>query len=364
MNWAEVNVVLPNLTMEGTNPPPMLHMSLQSQLISDLATRYPGAKDIATEAQVLDYQETIKIWSTSFPPVYALVEPDTSKDTAHPWVAFNRLYLHTMFYYLQLTVIRRYMAMGYTSALQNAELQLCEEGIQCCRENLKVATKWADHISRHGGGFHWVITSIMDTVVLLATCFLKDAENTMPKDESIYGELDKATTLLGSLAHTSPIGNLARDACVQITGMLPRPASLSDQHKRPRVEDSSAAKHGSQLPGSGQHHSFDDNPSSAQYTHPMTSQAMASSGSLLTPESDNNSARSPHTDLQATMALYSTGDMDLVPPAMTITDVTNYAIPIQSAFDDTLFDQVESQPEFPDPQLFDSLSQTWYNYWE
>ncbi|EGX91054.1 Fungal transcriptional regulatory protein [Cordyceps militaris CM01] len=235
VNWSAVEVVLPALTMEAFSPSPMLHMKIQSQLISQLAVTYPNTINLEP-SEIRQYQATVEAWAKAFPRVYAFGNPDTSKDATNPWIIFNRFYLYTMAYFLLLASIRPVMLKGYTSALSEEEQGLCADGIKYCAKNIRVAVLWADHVDRHGGGYHFMISSVFDTVVLLCTCIMKDVENTMKKEDEVYEELDNAVSLFARLAHTSSTAKFAFDTASQLVPRLQRPDTVRRTQKRQKTD--------------------------------------------------------------------------------------------------------------------------------
>ncbi|OAQ99169.1 hypothetical protein LLEC1_01243 [Akanthomyces lecanii] len=234
VNWSAVEVVLPALTMEAFSPSPMLHMKIQSQLISQLAATYPNSNNLEA-SQIRQYQATVETWAKAFPRVYAFDNPDTSKDETNPWIIFNRYYLYTMAYFLLLASIRPVMLKGYTCALSEEERGICSDGIRYCVKNIRVAALWAEHVDRHGGGYHFMTSSAFDTVVLLCTCIMKDVENTMMKEDEIYEELDNAVSLFARIAHTSSTAKFALDTASQIVAKLQRPNAARNMQKRQKT---------------------------------------------------------------------------------------------------------------------------------
>jgi hypothetical protein len=71
-------------------------MKMQSELISRLAERFGVPKNVAEPDDVQEYQAMLEEWMDNLPPAYSFVNPDTSKDDAHPWIVLHRHYLHTI----------------------------------------------------------------------------------------------------------------------------------------------------------------------------------------------------------------------------------------------------------------------------
>lgn len=217
----------------------MLHMKIQSQLISQLAATYPTNKDNLEPSQIREYQNTVEAWAKAFPKVYAFDNPDTSKDATNPWIMFNRFYLYTMAYFLLLAAIRPTMLKGYTSALSEEEQDICSDGIRYCARNIRVAMRWVDHVDRHGGGYHFMTSSVFDTLVLLCTCIMKDVESTMTVEDEVYHEIDNAVSIFARVAHTSPTAKFAHRTATQLISKLQRPNTARKGQKRQKIETES-----------------------------------------------------------------------------------------------------------------------------
>lgn len=213
----------------------MLHMKIQSQLISQLAATYPNSNNLRP-SQIRQYQAAVEAWARAFPRVYAFDNPDTSKDATNPWIIFNRFYLYTMSYFLLLASIRPVMLKGYTSSLSEEEQGICADGLRYCAKNIRVAVLWAQNVDRNGGGYHFMISSAFDTIVLLCTCIMKDVDNTMTKENEIYEELDNAVSLFARIAHTSSTAKFALDTASQLVSKLQRPNVARKTQKRQKIE--------------------------------------------------------------------------------------------------------------------------------
>lgn len=140
-----------------------------------------------------------------------------------------------MAYFLLLASIRPVMLKGFTSALSEEERDICADGIRYCVKNIRVAVLWAEHVDRLGGGHHFMTSSAFDTVVLLCTCIMKDAENTMTKEDEVYEEHDNAVSLFARIAHTSSIAKFALDTASQVVAKLQRPNASRNVQKRQKT---------------------------------------------------------------------------------------------------------------------------------
>ncbi|OAQ64318.2 fungal transcriptional regulatory protein [Pochonia chlamydosporia 170] len=240
ISWPDVEIVFPSLTMDGCDPSPILHMRLQSEVITNLAVEYPNPNAVVTPEQIQHYQGLISGWARSFPPVYALDKPDTTQDSDNPWIGFNRYYLHTIYYFFMLTPIRPYMAKEYPQESDEAEVTIRTKGIEYCLGNLRSDAKWVEHISKHGGGFHFMLFSLLDTVALLSTTLMKDTHKTITNLVEIYDEVNNALTLLAGIRETSSTATMAYYALGKVVEGFPKPASSIQQQKKQKRDDSQA----------------------------------------------------------------------------------------------------------------------------
>lgn len=223
--------------MDGSGPSPILHMRLQSEVITDLAVEYPKPGAIITVEDIRHYHGIVFKWSRSFPSIYALDNPDTSHDDAHSWLGFNRYYLHTIFYFLMLAPIRPYMAKEYVHDSLKEELDIRTDGIEYCLKNLRSDAKWTKHISCHGGGYHFMIFSLLDTVALLSATVLKDTQKTISNLYEIFEEVNNAVRLISGIRQSSTTAAMGYHALSTVAGLFPQPDISDQQQKRQKLDN-------------------------------------------------------------------------------------------------------------------------------
>jgi hypothetical protein len=212
-------------------------MRLQTEVITQLALEYPKPGAIVTPDQVTHYHGIIANWAQSFPRVYALESPDTSKDETKSWVGFNRYYLHTIYYFFMLVPIRPYMAKEYHSKSPKNELDIRTNGIEYCLKNLRSDAIWVDHISRHGGGYYFMLFSLLDTVALLSATVTQDTRRTITNLAEIFHEVNNALKLLAGIHQSSAIATMAYHALSKVVASFPQPGPSAQQQKRARLGD-------------------------------------------------------------------------------------------------------------------------------
>lgn len=223
--------------MDGSDPSPILHMRLQSEIVTDLSVEYPRPGAIVTPEDVRHYHRMVSKWSRSFPPVYALKSPDVSNDYACPWISFNRYYLHTIFYFLMLAPIRPYMMKEYNHDSPQDELDIRIHGIEYCLDNLRLDAKWTKHVSHHGGGYHFMLFSLLDTVALLSATLLKDTQKQIRNTSEIFEEVNNSVTLISGIRQSSTTATMAYHALSKVVETFPQPDISDQQKKRQRMDD-------------------------------------------------------------------------------------------------------------------------------
>ena len=227
--------------MEGLRPSPILHMRLLSELITSLAVVYAGPTDVVTPTQIRHYKDMVENWMRSLPPVYEFDNPDISMDRSHPWIVLNRFYLHYITCFTMLIPMRPYMTKVSTSASPKEELEIRDDGIEYCLKTLRSTVQWVKHISHHGGGFHFAISCVFDSVASLCTTVIKDVDRTIAENDEICKEMDNAMTVLSQLFHVSAAAKMAHETLTaKFMWKLPRPIACRQRQGRARCHCASS----------------------------------------------------------------------------------------------------------------------------
>lgn len=218
----QCTVALPELTLEGYDPPPLMHMKLQSKLTRQLGVRFNAPKNIVSPEDIQEYKDMIVNWVDTFPPEYDFYKPDTSRDDVHPWIFPHRFYLYTMACILITNPIRTYMVKAYDWDSPRNEVDIRNVGVYYSLVLIQTLRKWVDRISSRDGRLHFIIFSIFDTAAMLCTALLKDTAKTLPRREEILESISHANMMLSRLMVISKTAKVSRDILNRLSRKLPQ----------------------------------------------------------------------------------------------------------------------------------------------
>ncbi|RKK70496.1 hypothetical protein BFJ69_g11758 [Fusarium oxysporum] len=197
MNDIDSEPELPDL--KGSAPTPTLHIKLQYQLISSLAKRWQTPQNINSPSKVRDYKKMVEHHVSSFPAVFALSDPDTSKDAEWPWVVTHRYYVQTMAYFMILQPYKSYLLHPSTDLSVPEIQQLRAEAVECSLKTLQIATQWASRVSQGDGQFHLVVLCLFDTAAFLSMSLQRDQVKNFPQRIKVVVAVNEAVTTLKEL---------------------------------------------------------------------------------------------------------------------------------------------------------------------
>ncbi|KAH7216706.1 fungal-specific transcription factor domain-containing protein [Fusarium oxysporum] len=244
IDHSDINVEPPSLTLEDFSPSPLLHMKLQSELVTQLAQRWGAPKNITSASDIQEYKSMLEDWIRRFPAVYDVDNPDTSKDYKFPWIVYHRFYIHTMAYLMILNPMRAFMAQVYTRNSPADLLAVRKDAVFYSLKNLDTTTRWADHASHRDARFHFIIFSLFDTAAVLSTAVIKDQDDTIPRKDEIVDSVDNAIRLLKRLKALSKTAKTSHDILVKMVQKMPRrsaPPRETVNRKKQRVAPVSPA---------------------------------------------------------------------------------------------------------------------------
>lgn len=197
----DIDVGLPSLTLEDFKISPLLHMKMQSQLISKLSKRFGLPKNVTAPSEVQEYQRMMEEWMASFPPTYDFKNPDTSGDADNPWIVLHRHYLHTMGYSMTLDPIRAYLAKPMNSkTTPEIELQIRRDGIDYALKIMNALYGFFEHVWPRDAKFHFVIFCIFDTAAVYSSVIMHDEDNSAPKREEMLKAMEGALGMVKRLS--------------------------------------------------------------------------------------------------------------------------------------------------------------------
>lgn len=137
---------------------------------------------------------------SKFPPTYAIKNPDTSKDAAHPWIVLHRHYLHTMSHSMILDPIRAYLARNMNSSTSDDVLQIRRDGVDYSLKLMECLYGFFDHVWPRDAKFHFVIFCIFDTAAVYSSVFFHDEEGTVERRDDMLAAMGGALGMLKKLS--------------------------------------------------------------------------------------------------------------------------------------------------------------------
>ncbi|KAF4438743.1 hypothetical protein FACUT_4691 [Fusarium acutatum] len=185
--------------LKSSAPTPTLHTKLQYQLISSLAKRWQTPQNINSPSKVRDYKNMIEHHISSFPAVFALNNPDTSKDAEWPWVVTHRYYAQTMAYFMILQPYKAYLLHPSIDSSLPEIQQLRAEAVECSLKTLQIATRWASRVSQGDGQFHLVVLCLFDTATFLSMSLQRDQVKNFPQRIEVVVAVNEAAATLKEL---------------------------------------------------------------------------------------------------------------------------------------------------------------------
>lgn len=204
INHSGCNAQRPSLKLELDGAfSPLMHMNMQSELVHKLAKRFSSPAKIITHSEVMEYKGMIDEWMLNFPPIFALVNPDTSHDRKHTWIEYHRHYNYTMGYMMILNPFRRHMGRPYTAAASEEQLELRRIAVNLALRIIDVLDNWLTFLTFRDGRFHFIIFSLLDAATVLSNMVLNDKAGTVPRRDDIYRAVKNALMLQKKLLRLS-----------------------------------------------------------------------------------------------------------------------------------------------------------------
>ncbi|UKZ80026.1 hypothetical protein TrVFT333_007791 [Trichoderma virens FT-333] len=199
----------PSLTLERDGEfSPLMHMNMQSDLIHRLAGRFPSPSQVQTRSEIMEYKDMIDEWMLNFPPIFALVDPDTSNDKRQAWIEYHRHYNYTMGYMMVLNPFRPHMALPYNDKSSEEELELRRIAVDLTLHLVQVLDNWLKFLTFRDGRFHFIIFSLVDAATVLSNMVLNDKTNTLPRRDDVYRTIKTALVLQRKLYFLSDSAKL------------------------------------------------------------------------------------------------------------------------------------------------------------
>ncbi|KAG6033711.1 hypothetical protein E4U41_006844 [Claviceps citrina] len=239
---SDCDVGLPNLTLEGYSPSPLMHIKLQSELIGHLSKRFGNAKAVVRPPEVDMYRTIVETWMSNFPRTYALTNPDRSNDASRPWIVLHRYHLHTTALTMLLEPLRPYLAKPLSRHSPMDELKIRSDGVRYALRLLSCLHDFFDHVYPRDAKFHFVLFCIFDTAAVLCSAVMHDQDWSIPQQNGIFGAIDKAVAMLKRLNTVTKTSRTSYEVLVKVAQRITRPPPApkqrsADQHQMPDPKD-------------------------------------------------------------------------------------------------------------------------------
>ncbi|KAF4943761.1 hypothetical protein FGADI_13183 [Fusarium gaditjirri] len=245
-------VGLPELTLEGTTPSPLLHLKLQSELIRNLSDRFGSTRNVVESADIQEYQKMLEDWMEKFPPTFDLNNPDYSQDVLCPWILLHRHYIHTMAYSMVLDPFRVRLATSInTKTASEAEVRMRSDGIDYALKLMTALRGFFNHVWPRDAKFHFVIFSIFDTASLYSSILIHDNDGSVPRRQEILDSFDMALDMIKHLRTVAPnfqlYHRILRRLRLKARGKVPKIPEVTEPPRK--CLKTSGSKSTSPLPG-------------------------------------------------------------------------------------------------------------------
>ena len=106
------------IEQEIGDPTPTIYCRYQQQMSvilgdiqDDCFGFIPTTTSYATYEKVLDFDKTLIEWADGLPSYFKLLNPDTSMDFDHPFLPWQRVYLHSSYHFARITLHRTYVLL-------------------------------------------------------------------------------------------------------------------------------------------------------------------------------------------------------------------------------------------------------------
>lgn len=222
---SECQVGLPSLKLEGYSPSPLMHMKLQSELITHLSRRFGLLKHVVSPTDVREYQSIVEAWMSKFPANFALENPDKSADSQRPWIVLHRHHLHTKALSMLLDPIRAYLARPMTANSPPHELGIRSDGIDYCLRLMGALYRFFNHVYPRDAKFHFVLFCIFGNAAVLCSVLQHDEDCSTPRRHDLLGAVDGALAMLKRLENDTKAAKAWHDLLLRVSQRVRRPAA-------------------------------------------------------------------------------------------------------------------------------------------
>jgi len=175
--------------------------------------------DAAAAAYVL---QKIEAWEESLPGVYRASDPDTSWDTEHPYLSFQRTYLHLISNLIRLIPLKHFLTKDVGLGFTELEIHLRAVAVKICMDVVKTARELSGQMYSQAASKFIVDCVVVNIAGLLTSAVMDDRGNTLPYRELFLETMNLALDMIYQRKSVGGVGSVAHP---NLPGLM-RPLTL------------------------------------------------------------------------------------------------------------------------------------------
>uniref|UniRef100_A0A0B7KE57 Xylanolytic transcriptional activator regulatory domain-containing protein n=1 Tax=Bionectria ochroleuca TaxID=29856 RepID=A0A0B7KE57_BIOOC len=144
----------------------------------------PTTTSYSTYEKVLQLDRVLLDWADSLPPYFRIEQTDTSLDATHPFLLWQRMYLHSLYHFARVTLHRSYVLLESITGRFQYSRDACISSA-CADLRLKLTfrpTSMADRL-KAGGAMH----NLFNSALVLGVIAVRDPHS--PRTRGILEDL-------------------------------------------------------------------------------------------------------------------------------------------------------------------------------
>lgn len=235
-------VGLPSSDLEGGCLSPILHISLQRNLITTLFERFGDSK-ITTPVSALERLQVMENWILSFPPHLRLEEANTGNDELFPWVPLQRHYMHVVAYAGLVDLAKPFLAQPPQPPEPLPKLQIKHAGVDASLQLMECLKDFFNRVYPDDLRHHSLLFAMFDTATLLFSALVHDTHCHLPRRNDMREAVSLALSMLHKMASTTESAMAAHNilACLLSEhSMLPN-SDMEHIHKKAKIQTEETA---------------------------------------------------------------------------------------------------------------------------
>lgn len=246
---------------------PFAHMALQAKLGRAVASALGGARsgNILTAGQVSAVESACEKFIEQLPPIFQVLDPDTSHDEEHSWIIFQRRQMHCVIFITMLDFLKPFLTMDRRDRLTDNDDEFRKRGVDIALRLIEVAKRLFDHEFPINAKFHLVVFAIFDvsirqlvlrlvclltltfqTATVLCSAIIHDREHMLPHREEMIAAIHRSLAMLQQLSPTTKLGSASHSFLHKLVQATPEISGNVSTKKR-RTDGNSLAPSSAQL---------------------------------------------------------------------------------------------------------------------